>query len=626
MNYGLTSFEGVPAFRDGPLIVPAYVPAVSLSTPVAWRSPTTTACLAPSRIPANNPSASPAQAAPMPLRRPSQIPVGLTQGDDVDSAGKISAVLDVVGNGSGHRLAPKVLAEMEAGLGADFSDVQIHADAKAATSAAAVAAKAYTVGNEVVFGHGFFNPERPEGKHILAHELTHVLQQRKGPVSATDTGSGVAVSKPSDFHEQEAETTASRVSSGPQQVDSSGRSDSGAAARVGQRAVRQAAVAPSAVSRLAVARQVSNGTVSTVQLQRNAAAVPTPALRVVSSPAELSAEGIFRVIVVGSPGRNEVQLNHPFQFADAAAEQATGTTTVWLVERTGYELGKVPLSGVQQRAGEAQVFWIDESHPLAYLLSQFRPRSIRRLEAYSHGIPGLLALRHGWPGVADYGLTTAQAKALSPTAFTDDATISFDSCNSGTPPFGESSLAQAVASAAERPVEAWTGRTSYHDINVAAETGMPYAPAKVKGSEVFAAGGVPDLTELWSRFIGHDPKRVIFAPQSSRGSFTSWFAITSRLPSSRTFPVPENGSVDVKIEAWSEYVGIQGGAVTVLLHRQTGGLFGADREVGEAHELWIGKGPKAFTWTNLAAGTYFVEIYHMAAGYLVEGSISVQVR
>ena len=621
MNYGATSHEGGHALRDGSLATPDGALTVPPLTPTAWQHPTT-ACLAPSRNSAGNPGESAAQAAHIPPRRPSQVPVRLTRRDDAGVPERTSPVLDAVGSDSGHRLAPEVRAEMEAGLGADFSDVRIHTDARAAAAAAAIAAKAYTVGNEVVFGHGFFNPDRAEGKHILAHELTHVLQQRTAPMPAVGIGSEVAVSNPSDSFEQEAEATATRILSGPRRVDSSGDSGSGAAART-----VPLAGSPS-VSRVTVARQVSNDAASATHSppQQNAATPPTPALSVVSGPAELPAGKTFRVIIVGSPGEHEVKLNHPFQFADAAAEQGTSATTVWLVERTGYELGKVPLSGVRQRAGLAHVFWIDESHSLVDLLKQFRPKSISQLEAFSHGVPGLLGLRYGWPHVASYGLTTAQAKMLSPTAFTDDATISFDSCNTGTSSFGEPSLAQTVASATERPVEAWTGRTSYHDINVAAETGLPHAPARVRGSEVSPEGGTTDWGELWSRFKGQDPEKETFAPESSRGSFTSRFAITARLPSSRTFPVSENGSVDVKIEAWSEYTGIQGGAVTVLLHRQTGGFFGGDEEVGAAHEVLIGKDPGSFTWANLAAGTYFIEIYHVARGYLVEGSISVQVR
>ena len=103
---------------------------------------------------------------------------------------------------------------MEARLGADFSDVVVHTDADAAASAASVSAKAYTVGNEVVFGAGSFAPETAEGQRRLAHELVHVEQQRRGLVSGTDGGRGLAVSSPSDALEQEAEATATRGLSG----------------------------------------------------------------------------------------------------------------------------------------------------------------------------------------------------------------------------------------------------------------------------------------------------------------------------------------------------------------------------------------------------------------------------
>jgi len=57
--------------------------------------------------------------------------------------------------------------------------VRIHTDQAAAQSAQAIGAYAYTLGNHVVFGDKYFQPESQEGKHLLAHELTHVLQQRK---------------------------------------------------------------------------------------------------------------------------------------------------------------------------------------------------------------------------------------------------------------------------------------------------------------------------------------------------------------------------------------------------------------------------------------------------------------
>jgi hypothetical protein len=66
---------------------------------------------------------------------------------------------------------------MEPRFGHDFSKVRIHADTRAAESAQAVNSLAYTVGNNMVFGSGRYTPDTEEGRRLLGHELTHVLQQ-----------------------------------------------------------------------------------------------------------------------------------------------------------------------------------------------------------------------------------------------------------------------------------------------------------------------------------------------------------------------------------------------------------------------------------------------------------------
>lgn len=66
--------------------------------------------------------------------------------------------------------------------GHDFSRVRVHSDGRAAESAAAVGARAYAVGRHVVFGAGEYAPSTAGGRQLLAHELTHVVQQGEGPV------------------------------------------------------------------------------------------------------------------------------------------------------------------------------------------------------------------------------------------------------------------------------------------------------------------------------------------------------------------------------------------------------------------------------------------------------------
>src|SRR2546429_2276399 len=69
-------------------------------------------------------------------------------------------------------------AFMEPRFGHDFSNVRVHSDARAAESARSVNALAYTVGRDVVFGAGQYAPRTSEGRRLLAHELTHVMQQQ----------------------------------------------------------------------------------------------------------------------------------------------------------------------------------------------------------------------------------------------------------------------------------------------------------------------------------------------------------------------------------------------------------------------------------------------------------------
>lgn len=77
----------------------------------------------------------------------------------------------------GRPLQPALRQEMEQHFGYDFSRVRVHSDADAEKSAREVNAHAYTVGKDIAFGAGRFSPETHEGRRLIAHELTHVVQQ-----------------------------------------------------------------------------------------------------------------------------------------------------------------------------------------------------------------------------------------------------------------------------------------------------------------------------------------------------------------------------------------------------------------------------------------------------------------
>jgi hypothetical protein len=126
-----------------------------------------------------------------------------------------SPVLGVVNSGGGVALDRDTQADMEGRFGTSFGDVRVHTDSAAHDSAKSVNAQAYTVGSNIVFQNGKYDPGSDAGKHMLAHELTHVVQQRSGPVDGTDTGTGVRVSDPSDRFERAAVANAERAMAQP---------------------------------------------------------------------------------------------------------------------------------------------------------------------------------------------------------------------------------------------------------------------------------------------------------------------------------------------------------------------------------------------------------------------------
>ncbi|REH46386.1 uncharacterized protein DUF4157 [Tenacibaculum gallaicum] len=81
------------------------------------------------------------------------------------------------GNG-GQKMDGQTRSEMESGFGADFSHVSIHNDSEAAQMSQEIGAQAFTHGNDIYFNEGKYNPNSKEGKHLLAHELTHTIQQK----------------------------------------------------------------------------------------------------------------------------------------------------------------------------------------------------------------------------------------------------------------------------------------------------------------------------------------------------------------------------------------------------------------------------------------------------------------
>jgi hypothetical protein len=124
---------------------------------------------------------------------------------------------DVIPSGSGDPLDERTRNFMESRFGADFSNVRVHNDNRAADSADALSANAYTVGRDIYFARGRYSPQTRESQHLLAHELTHTIQQTgvlAPSQSAMRASGGVIVGRVDDPLEKEADRAAEVVVNG----------------------------------------------------------------------------------------------------------------------------------------------------------------------------------------------------------------------------------------------------------------------------------------------------------------------------------------------------------------------------------------------------------------------------
>jgi hypothetical protein len=108
--------------------------------------------------------------------------------------------------GSGQNLDGGVRKQMEGALGADFSNVRVHTDAQSDSLNRSLSARAFTTGQDIFFSQGAYQPGSSSGRELIAHELTHVVQQDGNAVRRA-----MSVSQPGDPHEVEAEETARAV-------------------------------------------------------------------------------------------------------------------------------------------------------------------------------------------------------------------------------------------------------------------------------------------------------------------------------------------------------------------------------------------------------------------------------
>ena len=93
----------------------------------------------------------------------------------------------------GHPLPSNLQAKFERALGADLSAVRVHTGSESIEANRAVSARAYTNNNDIHFNQGQYDPDSRDGQHLLAHEITHTIQQGGGMRRWSTVGTSPAV-------------------------------------------------------------------------------------------------------------------------------------------------------------------------------------------------------------------------------------------------------------------------------------------------------------------------------------------------------------------------------------------------------------------------------------------------
>lgn len=471
--------------------------------------------------------------------------------------------------GLGLTVPAAVKGKLRPFLGFDPSAARIHTGPTAAEAASQLHAEAFTIGRDVFFGTGQYSPNTKEGLGLLGHELTHVGQQMGRsirPQFFTQSGgdsmeaeaqtvgrriASMAFSQDGDLQVDRFDLEVSLEDSFDRQAVARAEVIAATALDIARRRCSSVTLADTVLEQLHIeveldlnvdsdseaAQRVADSILEALAQNASDTAGPEVGSEPSQAPVEEGSDsdglpedwegepivqasrkvpkprgGGWKVVVVGSPSPAETESatdRRRLQFLNAAASQGKDKQTIWLVEGSGYRAGKIPESEIKRMSkGVAWMEFVEPGESLVEALNRFRLKSISSLNVYSHGLRGLVALRYGWgDALPDYGLTVDQIASLNPNVFAKNAKIRFDSCNTGVAGLDENtSVAQAFSDRTGADVQAWTGRTSYADLN--------RGKGGVRGSELSWSSDA--FKELWSRTVsGGSPKLKTFHPRRS---------------------------------------------------------------------------------------------------------------
>ena len=468
---------------------------------------------------------------------------------------------------------------MESHFGADFSQVRIHDDAAAASSASDVGARAYTVGQHIVFRRGEYRPTDPTSRALLAHELSHVVQQGNAEI-----GGRIAIGAVNTAAEHEADAASRLVAPGH----------------------------PSQVSLTKGATHVVGG--ETLQRQPT-----TPVLGKGTYPGAPTLEG------EELPDRGVSTELSDSPEAGSSAERVFK----WLQARA-VEIGWLEsLFGVDRRAIAGAIAWEALCNPRWFFPTGIFGRFV------GAGKPHVRELMKAPPAVIYSGETVpdeVEEAGLLPRRSVPEREIALarDSI-----PYIAAGMRLAVDIARAYGVDisrdpamlTWfwvSSNASKFIAHLSSKKDRTFDPTQEEMprwvmenlSWLEAAVGKSQLRPIGPRSTGGvepPPKLGTMETASWSGSYQ----LSGRLPETREFLV-NAGEVVLTISADTEFVQAIGYPIYVVLHRRQGG---ADPAIGGAKRFNIGS-EVTFSWSGLTDGLYFFEVFSNN-GVPVEGEMTI---
>lgn len=258
-------------------------------------------------------------------------------------ATEIPTIVDQVLNSPGQPLDPETCTFMESRFQQDFSQVRIHTDSRAAESAQAVNANAYTVKQDIAFDMGKYTPASQAGKRLLAHELAHVVQQSRG-------GGAVPSASAHSPLEQSADQAASALAQGVTSVQVLGASAPGLAREENKE--ESLSYREKLRRRLAGAYQTVKSVAPPSVQQYLLEPLKEPAKQLIQSAPEEKLRKIEQAVEPALQATEVLGKALPPQTNQQAEPSVDPNKTIWL--------GRIPLSEQLRRKAEYQKLLADE--------------------------------------------------------------------------------------------------------------------------------------------------------------------------------------------------------------------------------------------------------------------------